>query len=70
MRRHRSAAALGAGTFVAAVILAVGIATVPGAEVEAETPAPAAALARVGKMNADADAIAAQRVRREAPSAL
>ncbi|MGQ0661463.1 hypothetical protein [Sphingosinicella sp.] len=67
-RGRLGALALGVTTFLAA--LALGMAAMPGAEVEAEPAAPAAALARVGKMNADANALAAQRARRESPSAL
>jgi hypothetical protein len=58
------AATLGAATFLA--VLGLGIATMPAEEVQAEAPAPAAALARVGQMNEEANAIAAQRVRRGA----
>jgi hypothetical protein len=67
-RRRHGAAALGVATFVAT--LGVAFLGMPSEEVEAEPPAPAGALARVGKMNADANAVAAQRVRREGPSAL
>lgn len=69
-RLRQRAAALGGGTFVAALVLAAGLATTPGAEADAQAPAPAGSLARVAKMNAAANALAAQRVRREGPSAL
>ena len=64
-RRGRRAAVLGGATFVAALLLAVGVATMPGAGVQAQAPVQADALAGVAKMNADANATAARRSQRE-----
>ena len=69
-RRGLGAAALGGMTFVAALTVSFGLATGGEAEAEAEAPAPAAALARVGEKNAEANEMAAQRVRRDGASAL
>jgi hypothetical protein len=67
--RTRGAVTLGAATFLA--VLGLGLMATPTEEVEAEQPAvPAGALTHVAKMNADANQVAAQRIRREAPSAL
>lgn len=66
-RGRLGAATLGAATFVC--VLGFSIAATPGEEVQAEAPAPASALARVGQKNATANAVAAERIRREGPSA-
>jgi len=68
LRRRLRAAALGVATFAA--VLGFGIAATPGQEVQAEAPATASALARVGEKNANANAMRLERVRREGPSAL
>ncbi len=68
-RRSLGAVTLGVTTFLGVLGLGV-VATGPGEEVEAEAPAPAAALERVARKNADANVMAAERVRREGPSAL
>lgn len=68
-RRGFRALALGAATFVA--VLALGIAaTTPGEEAPTVAAAPAGALAKVGQRNAEANAMRAERIRREGPSAL
>lgn len=61
--RSRRAATLGGATFLLA--LGFGVATIPAEEVE-EAPAPAGALNGVAKMNADANAVSAERARRQA----
>jgi hypothetical protein len=58
------------GVTAFAFALGLGVAATPGADVQAEAPAPASALARVGQKNAAANAVAAERIRREGPSAL
>ena len=60
--------ALGVTTFAA--VLGLSVAVTPGEEVHAVTPVPAGALAKVERMNAEANAMAAERVRREGPAAL
>lgn len=67
-RARLGAAALGGATFVAGLSLSYGLAS--DGYVEAEAPAPAAALARVGQKNAEANEMAARRVRQEGGSAL
>lgn len=67
-RRRLRAASLGVATFL--IALGFGFAATPGEEVQAETPAPASVLARVGQKNANANAMRLERVRREGPSAL
>jgi len=69
-RRRLGAAALGGATFAGALTLGFGLASGGEAEAEAEAPAPVAALARVAEKNAEANQMAAQRVRREGASAL
>jgi hypothetical protein len=67
-RRRLGAAALGGATFVAGLSLSFGLAS--DGEAEADAPAPAGALAHVARMNAEANQMAAERIRREGASAL
>ena len=67
-RRRPGAAAMGGAAFVAGLSLSFGLAS--GGEAEAEAPAPPGALAHVARVNAEADQVAAERIRREGASAL